>query len=539
MRRMPVRLALVLSFALVVSAVPAADAITSRAAASAIASRWASDDAAIARGAASRTWTWGPQIFRSAIEPYAESPTGQRGVWYLDKARMEITQPDSDPDQPWFVTSGLLVRELMSGQVQVGDRSSEARTSADVPVAGDLDAPLDQTITYVDLRPLASLDNDNRAPARTEFDTVVVEQIGKGGRVTQDARLLDYDVHLHTYDDVLGHNIPQVFADALPTDKLLYIAGRPLTEPYWTIVPINHTPTDVLIQAFERRVLTYTPTNPDGWQVEWGNVGRQYAQWRYSVAEDGAPIDPGATLDTPPAIQELALLSTQAASIARNREGVVAAAVLDMQSGTISSINGTRQFAMFSTVKVPIMLGVLDNVQRERRAIADWEDQLMRIMIQQSNNEAASVLLESFGGAPALQRYLQQIGIAHTAIDREQWGYSTTTAQDMARLLDKLANCTILNDELCRYALELMRGVTPGQAWGVSAGLPAGSAVALKNGWLADDDGWAINSIGYVKAERTRYTIAVYTRANPNMRYGIDTIEALSAQIYPALRPAP
>ena len=37
----------------------------------------------------------------------------------------------------------------------------------------------------------------------------------------------------------------------------------------------------VLVQVFERRVLTYTPDNPDGWKVEAGNVGLQYYEWRY------------------------------------------------------------------------------------------------------------------------------------------------------------------------------------------------------------------------------------------------------------------
>jgi hypothetical protein len=39
---------------------------------------------------------------------------------------------------------------------------------------------------------------------------------------------------------------------------------------------------DVLVQAYQRRVLTYTPNNPVGWQVEMGNVGRHYYQWRYN-----------------------------------------------------------------------------------------------------------------------------------------------------------------------------------------------------------------------------------------------------------------
>ena len=38
---------------------------------------------------------------------------------------------------------------------------------------------------------------------------------------------------------------------------------------------------DVLLQCFERRCLTYTPSNPDGWKVEMGNVGRHYYAWRY------------------------------------------------------------------------------------------------------------------------------------------------------------------------------------------------------------------------------------------------------------------
>ena len=37
----------------------------------------------------------------------------------------------------------------------------------------------------------------------------------------------------------------------------------------------------MLIQAFERRVLTYTPSNPPAFQVEMGNIGQHYYDWRY------------------------------------------------------------------------------------------------------------------------------------------------------------------------------------------------------------------------------------------------------------------
>ncbi len=40
------------------------------------------------------------------------------------------------------------------------------------------------------------------------------------------------------------------------------------------------------MQLYERRVLTYTPTNPEPYKVEMGNVGRHYYSWRYSPRYD-------------------------------------------------------------------------------------------------------------------------------------------------------------------------------------------------------------------------------------------------------------
>lgn len=501
-----------------------------------VALRWAADDAPIINGDSSHTWTWGPQIFRSTAEAYAEAPNSLRAVWYLDKARMELTYPHGDSDEPWFVTSGLLVREMMSGRIQTGDATYETRTPPDTPLAGDLDAPAEATITLLDLQPLASLNNDRRAPARTDYDASVVEVLGKGGVVTQAERLLQYDVHLRSYDPVLGHNIAHVFTDALPTDKLLYTAGRPLSEPYWTVVPIKHVPTDVLVQAFERRILTYTPSNPAGWQVEWGNVGRQYAQWRYGQAETGQPLNPVLLLEAKPGIRKLETLSPEAAGIAEERQVIVGVAVLNMRTGDIYSVRGSRSFPMYSTAKVPIMVGVLSKAQREKRAVADWEDSLIRAMIQHSDNDSATTLITHAGGAQAVTQYLHAIGLDATTMDNDAWGYSTTTAQDMARLMAKLGNCTILNPELCLYALEVMRGVTPGQRWGLSAGPPESVSVAFKNGWSPDDGGWTINSIGYVKGKQMRYAVAVYSGPNPTMPNGIETIEAISTEIYAAMR---
>src|SRR5205823_2176744 len=55
----------------------------------------------------------------------------------------------------------------------------------------------------------------------------------------------------------------------------------PIAEAYWALVRVRGVQQWVLVQPFERRVLTYTPGNDPAWQVEMGNVGRHYYTWRY------------------------------------------------------------------------------------------------------------------------------------------------------------------------------------------------------------------------------------------------------------------
>jgi sugar lactone lactonase YvrE len=64
-----------------------------------------------------------------------------------------------------------------------------------------------------------------------------------------------------------------------------YATGFPVSEAYWTTIRLGGTPTDVLLQCFERRCLTWTPGNAPEWRVEAGNVGRHYFAWRYDAAQ--------------------------------------------------------------------------------------------------------------------------------------------------------------------------------------------------------------------------------------------------------------
>jgi hypothetical protein len=87
------------------------------------------------------------------------------------------------------------------------------------------------------------------------------------------------------YDNTLGHNVPDVlmkYMNTLP-NGWVFVLGLPISEAYWIKVKLAGQDRDVLVQMFERRAITYTPSNPPDWQVEMGNIGRHYFSWRYGA----------------------------------------------------------------------------------------------------------------------------------------------------------------------------------------------------------------------------------------------------------------
>ena len=84
---------------------------------SAFQSTWDRTDHPASQGQVKRSFYWGPRPNTAGMqEEYAEGPGGKRLVQYFDKSRMEINNPNGDPNDPFFVTNGLLTVELISGQ---------------------------------------------------------------------------------------------------------------------------------------------------------------------------------------------------------------------------------------------------------------------------------------------------------------------------------------------------------------------------------------------------------------------------------------
>jgi hypothetical protein len=252
-----------------------------------------------------------------------------RQVAYLDKARMEITQPGQNPNGPYYVTNGLLVKEMVTGLLQQGDYTFSQRFPAyDVPVAGDPYEVNPEAPTYASFYALNSFyrtqpptvttgisttteitsTTDVEVPSDTDSGLLerqpdltnhqVSATLARNGTVGESDVLGETEGATYVFwERTLGHNIPAVFWDFLNQTGPIFngkglvdgkvfdwvqTMGYPITDAYWVRTNVAGIPRDVLVQLYERRILTYTPSNPVQFRVEMGNVGQHYYKWRYN-----------------------------------------------------------------------------------------------------------------------------------------------------------------------------------------------------------------------------------------------------------------
>ncbi|HET9496143.1 MAG TPA: phosphate/phosphite/phosphonate ABC transporter substrate-binding protein [Chloroflexia bacterium] len=259
---------------------------------------WNRTDKLVADQQVVRSWYWGPTPGETQMEKYAEGEGGTRKVQYFDKSRMEINDPKANPNDPFFVTNGLLTVELISGKMQTGKNRYETRWPANIPLASDTDdsnAPTYASFTLIANNPLGD------HPALDATGKAIAQKVNRAGIVSRGPEFEKYGAKYGYFNAETKHNIADVFwtflnqtgpvlnadgqsATAKLSDPWFYTTGFAISEPYWANVRIGGKPEDVLIQLFERRVLTYVPSFAQEWRVQMGNIGAHYYDWRYKEA---------------------------------------------------------------------------------------------------------------------------------------------------------------------------------------------------------------------------------------------------------------
>jgi beta-lactamase class A len=225
------------------------------------------------------------------------------------------------------------------------------------------------------------------------------------------------------------------------------------------------------------------------------------------------------------------------------RKGQITAAVYDARARRTWVLHRGLHEYTASIVKVQIMGAALNQAQASGQPLPPSQAALMGPMIESSDNDAATTLLADVGGPSALASFDKAAGMTQTqpstlalipGTDLPGWGLTLTTALDEVVLVARFAYPgPVLDDASRAYGLSLMEHVEAGQDWGVSGGVPAGTTVALKNGWLpVGTSGWQVDSIGWVRGHGRDYVLAVLASGNPTEEYGIGTIETIARAVY-------
>lgn len=184
----------------------------------------------------------GPRLLGRTIG--AQTVLGGNFVQYFEKGRIE--------DHSGRIQYGLLVDELHQARVAL-------------PVGGD-----SSTVTYATINDLAAPQRRIAAPAGFEAGV----SFNDDGSV-----FIPFSADLSSAS---GHNVSQVFWEYMQREDFfpagwLHDIGLPLTEAIPATVDKGALRgRQILVQAFQRTILTYDALNPAEFQVERANVGTDY-----------------------------------------------------------------------------------------------------------------------------------------------------------------------------------------------------------------------------------------------------------------------
>jgi hypothetical protein len=227
----------------------------------------------------------------------------------------------------------------------------------------------------------------------------------------------------------------------------------------------------------------------------------------------------------------------------RHHTGRLAVGVTDLSTGVTATYHPRQAFPTASIVKAGILATLLLQLQRQHAALAPGEQALATAMIENSDNNAASALWDIIGGAPGLAATDQALRLRRTVPGPAGWwGLTATTVTDQLRLLSALATPrSPLVAASRHYELALMRHVTAGQNWGVTAAAGPQTRPAVKNGWMPDGPTglWVINSIGVISHHGHRLLLAVLSSGQPSQLAGIRQAQAAARAAAAAITTTP
>jgi beta-lactamase class A len=236
-------------------------------------------------------------------------------------------------------------------------------------------------------------------------------------------------------------------------------------------------------------------------------------------------------------------LQQQIAEIIKGFHGDIGVYVHDLKHNRIVAINADTIFPTASIVKVSILIGIMDKIQKgelsyhQRLIYTDslfydegddvlsrFKDssaielsKVMMLMLTISDNCASLWLQGLAGGGLRINAILDSLGYKDTRVNsrtpgrennRSQYGWGQTTPREIATIMNEIVDGKIISKEASDKMLRLLGR----QYWDEEAlsQIPAGVFAADKNGAVDESR----NEVVFVNSKKNPYIFSIFTKNN-------------------------
>ena len=207
------------------------------------------------------------------------------------------------------------------------------------------------------------------------------------------------------------------------------------------------------------------------------------------------------------------------------RIGRTAFAVVDSE-GRLSGVHVHRTFITGSVVKAILLVAYLRRLDAiGRHSVDSYSNSFLYPMIHVSDNSAAtqcwSIVVD-----PGLYAVARAAGMTDFSISGI-WAQAMISAADQAEFFFGMDS--LIPREFVGYARHLFSTIAAYESWGIPAiARPLGYKVFFKAGWRPSPDVYLVHQIARLEGHRRTFSMAVMTDGDPDMGYGIDTIQGVT-----------
>jgi hypothetical protein len=183
----------------------------------------------------------------------------------------------------------------------------------------------------------------------------------------------------------------------------------------------------------------------------------------------------------------------------------------------------TRTVPSASVLKAMLLVAYLDDPRVRDRALGPADHRLIDPMIQRSDNEAATRVLQ-FVGARGVYGVAERAQMRRFVLDPDIWGLSRIDAEDQARFFLHIDSHVVARHRA--EAMHLLATVTPSQRWGIGSLHLRGWQLYFKGGWGAGTGEVEHQSV-LLRHGATRVALSVLITDSPSHAYAKRTLQGV------------